>query len=394
MKLTDKVTFVGVLNPALRVFDIIMRTEYGTSYNAYLVKGSEKTALIDASHESFKDNFIANVEAEVAIEDIDYLIVNHTEPDHSGAIRYLLEKKPDLEIYGTHATLNNLKAITGLDFTGHKVADGETLSLGDATLTFMVAPNIHWPDTMMTWYEEEGILFSCDFLGAHYAEPTMRMETMVYPKHYLPEFHYYYAGIMGPFKPFVLKALDRVESLPIAYVAPSHGPILNAEEAKNAMALYREWSTPVEKEKKSVAIYYVSAYGYTQQMAEYLAEKLEAKGLDVAAFDIIKEDEATLAGHLEADALLFGSPTINRAALKPVWDVISSIDAVTAANKPYATFGCYGWSGEAVGQLNDRLNGIKMKQAGESVRSRFMPTDDTYAELDALADQVAQALQN
>lgn len=393
MKLSNKVTFVGVLNPALRVFDIIMRTEYGTSYNAYLVKGSEKTALIDASHESFKEVFFDNVEAVSAIEDIDYLIVNHTEPDHSGAIRFLLEKNPDIEIYGTHATLNNLKAITGMEFKENKVADGDTLSLGDATLTFLVSPNIHWPDTMMTWLEEDGILFSCDFLGAHYAEPTMRMEGMVYPKHYLPEFENYYAGIMGPFKPFVLKALDRIADLPIQYVAPSHGPVLNAEEAKEAMHRYREWSTPVEKDRKTVAIYYVSAYGYTKDMATYLAEKLESKGFNVVNFDIIKEEEGTIAAHLGADALLFGSPTINRAALKPVQDVISSIDAVGAVGKPYATFGCYGWSGEAVGQLNNRLNDIKMKQVGESVRSRFMPTNETYAELDALADAIAQALE-
>lgn len=393
MRVTDHVSFVGVLNPGLRVFDIIMRTEYGTSYNAYVVKGKDKTALIDASHEKFRDTFLANVENEVAIEDIDYLIVNHTEPDHSGAIRYLLEKNPDLEIYGTHATLNNLKAITGMEFRSHKVADGDSLSLGDLTLTFLVSPNIHWPDTMMTWCEEEGILFSCDFLGAHYAEPTMFMETMVYPDHYLPEFENYYTAIMSPFKSFVLKALDKIKDLPIRYVAPSHGPLLNAEEAKNAMALYKTWSTPVEKDKKSVAIYYVSAYGYTRDMAQYLAEKLEAKALDVVSFDIIKEDEATLAAHLDADALVFGSPTINRAALKPVWDVISSMDAVGAAGKPYATFGCYGWSGEAVEQLNHRLDDLKMKKAGESVRSRFMPTEDTHAELDALAAAIADSLQ-
>ena len=245
---------------------------------------------------------------------------------------------------------------------------------------------------MMTYLAEDKILFSCDFLGAHFAEPTMYVHKAYKKELYEKEFKVYYDAIMGPFAKFVIRALDRIKDLDIALVCPSHGPMIMGGDIQVAMDTYRKWATPEEKTDKTVAIYYVSAYGYTRQMCQYLAEKLEAKGLVVSAFDVIKTDAADIAAHLEDDCLVFGSPTLNRAALKPVLDVISSIDAVGAAGRPYATLGCFGWSGEACAQLNDRCNSIKMKQVGESVRSQFTPTDEVWAALDTLADQIAETV--
>lgn len=392
MKIADNVYYVGVSNPTLRVFDIIMCTEYGTTYNSYLVKGAEKTALIDGAHKGFEARFQENVEAITDLSKIDYMIVNHTEPDHSGAIRLVIEKNPDITVYGTAACLKNLDNIVRLPFNRVAVKDGDTLELGGKTLTFCVSPNIHWPDTMMTYLNEDKILFSCDFLGAHYAEPTMYVHKAYKRDLYEKEFKVYYDAIMGPFAKFVIRALDRIKDLDIALVCPSHGPMIMGGDIQIAMDTYRKWATPEEKTEKTVAIYYVSAYGYTRQMCQYLAEKLEAKGLVVSAFDVIKTDAADIAAHLEDDCLVFGSPTLNRAALKPVLDVISSIDAVGAAGRPYATLGCFGWSGEACAQLNDRCNSIKMKQVGESVRSQFTPTDEVWAQLDTLADQIAETV--
>lgn len=392
MKIADNVYYVGVSNPTLRVFDIIMCTEYGTTYNSYLVKGADKTALIDGAHKGFEANFQENVEAITDFANIDYMVVNHTEPDHSGAIRLVIEKNPDIVVYGTAACLKNLDNIVRLPFNRVAVKDGDTLELGGKTLTFCVSPNIHWPDTMMTYLNEDKILFSCDFLGAHYAEPTMYVHKAYKRDLYEKEFKVYYDAIMGPFAKFVIRALDRIKDLDIALVCPSHGPMIMGGDIQIAMDTYRKWATPEEKTDKTVAIYYVSAYGYTRQMCQYLAEKLEAKGLVVSAFDVIKTDAADIAAHLEDDCLVFGSPTLNRAALKPVLDVISSIDAVGAAGRPYATLGCFGWSGEACAQLNDRCNSIKMKQVGESVRSQFTPTDEVWAALDTLADQIAETV--
>ena len=392
MKIADNVYYVGVSNPTLRVFDIIMCTEYGTTYNSYLVKGADKTALIDGAHKGFEANFQENVEAITDFANIDYMVVNHTEPDHSGAIRLVIEKNPDIVVYGTAACLKNLDNIVRLPFNHVAVKDGDTLELGGKTLTFCVSPNIHWPDTMMTYLAEDKILFSCDFLGAHFAEPTMYVHKAYKKELYEKEFKVYYDAIMGPFAKFVIRALDRIKDLDIALVCPSHGPMIMGGDIQVAMDTYRKWATPEEKTDKTVAIYYVSAYGYTRQMCQYLAEKLEAKGLVVSAFDVIKTDAADIAAHLEDDCLVFGSPTLNRAALKPVLDVISSIDAVGAAGRPYATLGCFGWSGEACAQLNDRCNSIKMKQVGESVRSQFTPTDEVWAQLDTLADQIAETV--
>ena len=392
MKIADNVYYVGVSNPTLRVFDIIMCTEYGKTYNSYLVKGADKTALIDGAHKGFEANFQENVEAITDFANIDYMVVNHTEPDHSGAIRLVIEKNPDIVVYGTAACLKNLDNIVRLPFNRVAVKDGDTLELGGKTLTFSVSPNIHWPDTMMTYLAEDKILFSCDFLGAHFAEPTMYVHKAYKKELYEKEFKVYYDAIMGPFAKFVIRALDRIKDLDIALVCPSHGPMIMGGDIQVAMDTYRKWATPEEKTDKTVAIYYVSAYGYTRQMCQYLAEKLEAKGLVVSAFDVIKTDAADIAAHLEDDCLVFGSPTLNRAALKPVLDVISSIDAVGAAGRPYATLGCFGWSGEACAQLNDRCNSIKMKQVGESVRSQFTPTDEVWAALDMLADQIAETV--
>lgn len=392
MKIADNVYYVGVSNPTLRVFDIIMCTEYGTTYNSYLVKGADKTALIDGAHKGFEANFQENVEAITDFANIDYMVVNHTEPDHSGAIRLVIEKNPDIVVYGTAACLKNLDNIVRLPFNRVAVKNGDTLELGGKTLTFCVSPNIHWPDTMMTYLAEDKILFSCDFLGAHFAEPTMYVHKAYKKELYEKEFKVYYDAIMGPFAKFVIRALDRIKDLDIALVCPSHGPMIMGGDIQVAMDTYRKWATPEEKTDKTVAIYYVSAYGYTRQMCQYLAEKLEAKGLVVSAFDVIKTDAADIAAHLEDDCLVFGSPTLNRAALKPVLDVISSIDAVGAAGRPYATLGCFGWSGEACAQLNDRCNSIKMKQVGESVRSQFTPTDEVWAQLDTLADQIAETV--
>lgn len=392
MKIADNVYYVGVSNPTLRVFDIIMCTEYGTTYNSYLVKGADKTALIDGAHKGFEANFQENVEAITDFANIDYMVVNHTEPDHSGAIRLVIEKNPDIVVYGTAACLKNLDNIVRLPFNRVAVKDGDTLELGGKTLTFCVSPNIHWPDTMMTYLAEDKILFSCDFLGAHFAEPTMYVHKAYKKELYEKEFKVYYDAIMGPFAKFVIRALDRIKDLDIALVCPSHGPMIMGGDIQVAMDTYRKWATPEEKTDKTVAIYYVSAYGYTRQMCQYLAEKLEAKGLVVSAFDVIKTDAADIAAHLEDDCLVFGSPTLNRAALKPVLDVISSIDAVGAAGRPYATLGCFGWSGEACAQLNDRCNSIKMKQVGESVRSQFTPTDEVWAALDTLANQIAETV--
>ena len=392
-KLKDNLYSVGVQNPTLRVFDIIMATKFGTTYGSYLILGDEKKALIDGSHSGFEHIWFDHIEGITPLDSIDYLVINHTEPDHSYAVAAFLDKNPNVTVIGSVAAINNLKAITNRDFNSQVVKGEDTLDLGGRRLVFKTTPNVHWPDTMITYCPELKALFPCDFLGSHFCEPTERLETCVKKELYDIEFENYYRSIMSPFPAAVRNALAYVETLDVDVVCPSHGPTYGTAYLKEAMEKYRQWSAePAADAKKSVAIFYVSAYGFTRGMCQYVAGKLEEKGLDVFIADIIKNDEASLLPHLSADALVFGSPTINRAALKPVWDIISSIDAVNAKGKPFATIGDYGWTGEACGQLNDRLTGLKMKQAGESVKCRFAPTDETWQELDRLVDDIVAAL--
>ena len=172
VKITEGIYSVGIMNPNMRVFDIVMKTDSGTSYNSYLVRGSEKTALIETCHESFFEEYLENIKEVCKFEEIDYIVMNHNEPDHSGSLAKLLELMPNAQLIASIAGANYLKNITNrCDLDIHKVKDGEVLDLGGLSLTFLSAPNLHWPDSMFTWVKEANTLFTCDFLGCHYCEP-------------------------------------------------------------------------------------------------------------------------------------------------------------------------------------------------------------------------------
>lgn len=393
IKLTDHVYSVGVLNPGLRVFDIIMESKYGTSYNAFLITG-EKNVLIDTVHASFFDEYLQNIQQVVDLSSIDALIVNHTEPDHSGSIEKLLEQKPDLKIYCTGSAKKNLANIVNHGLNCTVVKDGDTCDLGGGKeLKFIVSPLLHWPDTMFTWMPAEKVLFTCDFLGCHYCEPTMRDATIHYPDKYWEEFRYYYGGIFGPFKSSVLKGLDKIKDLPLELVCTSHGPCLK-KNIRRCEELYRVWSTPQTACKKAVAVLYASAYGYTAALAKAACEKLSQNdSLNVKMMDIVSapfEEVVSLIN--SADAVLVGSCTINRDAPKIVWDMLASVDAINTHGKPAGAFGSYGWSGEAVPMLKDRLEHLKFKFIGDGFRVIFKPTENDLNAMKSYAAEVAGSI--
>ncbi len=361
---------VGVINPTLRVFDIIMRTEFGTTYNAYLIK-DEKNVLLETVHHNFTNAFFRNIQSIVPLESIDYVILNHTEPDHSGSLAVLLEKYPNIEVIGSAAAIKNLKSIMNIDFKSRAVKTGDTLNIGKRVLVFYSAPNLHWPDSIFTWSEYDKIAFTCDFLGAHYCEESRNETELLEPACYARAFESYYEAIFSPFKKFVLAGLDILEKLPVEFVCPSHGPVL--KDWKVAATKYRNWSTSPISEKKTAYIVYVSAYGYTRELAKAGAEALSSVGIDTKLVDLVY-DTANVAEIMQADLILFGSPTINRDALKPIWDCISSLDAINLGGKRAAAFGSYGWSGEAVPMLTKRLEGLKLKVA-DGFTVNFRPTE-------------------
>ena len=218
---------VGILNPAMRIFDVIMRTEYGTTYNSYVVKGSEKTALIEVSHAEFFDSYLSNIKEVCDPAEIDYIVLNHCEPDHSGALADLMKYCPNAKIVVSKAGsiyLKNITNRTDLDVISPK--DGESIDLGGKTLKFISAPLLHWPDSMFTYVEEEKTIFTCDFFGAHYCEPYTFDKNIVYEKAYEEAMHYYYVAIFGPFKAAVQKGLEKALALDFDTACVSHGPVL------------------------------------------------------------------------------------------------------------------------------------------------------------------------
>ncbi|MEG1886499.1 MAG: FprA family A-type flavoprotein [Oscillospiraceae bacterium] len=380
---------VGVLNPNLRIFDIIMYAEYGTSYNAYLIN-DEKSVLIETVHEDFFEEYKNNVEQIIDISKIDYLIVNHTEPDHSGSIIKLLELNPDITVFGTAAAGKNLSQIANRDLNFKVVRAGERLELGKHTLEFCPAPFLHWPDSMFTLDKQTEIAYTCDFLGTHFCEPNMLDKFIKDDDKYSEAFKYYFDCIFGPFKPYVLEGLEKLSSLNPRMVCPSHGPILQ-ERLSAAMAAYKDFATPKEQ-GKSFAIIYASAYGYTKALAESAADAVKSLGIEVELLDIVKCGVPEAADALaNADGFLIGANTINRNAPKPIWDVLSHIDAVNTS-KPVGAFGSYGWSGEAVPLLKAKLLGLRFKFVDDGFKNLFRPTDDDLKAVAEYALAVAGSL--
>ncbi len=378
LALQPNLTWVGVQDPNLRTFDIIMRTEYGTTYNAYLLRGEEKTVLFETAKAKFADAFFEKLASVADPASIDYLVVSHTEPDHAGSVERLLDMNPNLTVVGTVAALNFLKQIVNRDFNSKVAKDNDTLPIGGATLKFLALPNLHWPDTMFTYIEERGLLVTCDAFGAHFAtEGVLRSAVRDGTEAYLAAMRYYFDMILGPFKrPFVVNAIERVRGLDVRMVLTGHGPVLD-NGLSEVLPLYEKWCEAPEKTKKRVVIPYVSAYGYTRALAGAVAAGVRAAGdIDANLYDMETADASAVLSDLEhADGLLLGSPTILGDALAPILCLTTRICCPIHGGMRASAFGSYGWSGEAVPNLLERLRQLKMKVADEGFRARFKPTD-------------------
>ena len=379
LKLMDNLYWNGVLDPELRVFDIIMNTEFGTTYNSYFLRGTEKTAVFETAKAKFWDDYKAAVQELVGPGELDYIIVDHTEPDHAGSVKNLLELYPRAVVVGTSTAIDFLKEIINCDFNSMAVGDGDTLDLGRKTLNFMVLPQLHWPDTMYTYLEEDRVLFTCDSFGSHYSHEGILRSKVTDTEGYLRATKYYFDNIIGPFAvPFMADALDRIKDLDIRMICTGHGPVLDSH-LDEIFELYHQWcARPVERERKLVVMPYVSAYGYTAQLAERIAAGVADAGpIDVHTYDMVTTEAGPVVAEMAAaDGLLFGSPTILGEALKPIWDLTLSLFPPVHGGKHASAFGSYGWSGEAVPHLLERLRQLHCKVEDEGFRIRLQPSDN------------------
>jgi len=378
LELKPGVYWNGILDSQLRVFDIVMETKYGTTYNSYLIKGSEKTALVESAKFKFWDVYKEHVTALTPISDIDYLIVNHTEPDHAGSIQALLEINPNIVIVGTSTAIAFLKHIVNQEFYSIPVKENDTLSLGNKTLRFMVLPNLHWPDTMYSYLEEDQMLFTCDSFGSHYSFEGILRSAVTDEDAYLYATKYYFDNILGPFRdPYMKNALKRIEGLTLSMICPGHGPVLDSH-IEELIELYHGWCETAKNDRKTVIMPYVSAYGYTKELAETITKGLKDSGdIDVRSYDMVTSDMAAVQAEMaSADAFLFGTPTILGEALKPIWDLTTSMFSPIYKGRLASAFGSYGWSGEAVPHIMERLKQIKLKVVDEGFRVRFKPSEN------------------
>jgi len=384
-KIADGVYFVGAIDYNLRVFDIVMDTEFGSTYNSYLIVGSEKTALIDTAKEPFKKEFFERINEIVDIKNIDYLIINHAEPDHSGCVEYVLEQNPDIEIFGSIPAYMNLKEIVNDDsFKFHKVKEGEVLSLGNKTLEFTLQPNLHWPDTMFTYLKEDNILFTCDFFGAHYAFDGVMSSNLKSVKDYDRSLKEYFDAIMSPFMSSVRRGIAKAKSYNPNLIATSHGAVLEKEYVQKAIAFYESWSEEIKNEIPLVVIPFASAYNYTRTMAYIIKEAIEKEfdnNIEVELIDLIKADINKVVKRIkQSNAFLIGSATIVRDTVETVWEILAKLNYEVLKGKLASAFGSFGWSGEAVDNIIQRLEQLKMKPL-PGLKIKFRPSESQEQEI-------------
>lgn len=371
------IKWIGVLDPDLVTFDIVMETKYGTTYNSYFIN-ADKKAIVETVKASFWDTYKHKIQQVTNPSEIDYIILNHTEPDHSGSLTYLLEIAPNATVVGSGQALNYLQDITGKSFKSIKVKDGDTLSLGNKTLRFIGAPNLHWPDSIYTYLEEDKVLFTCDSFGAHFCHEAMFDDLA---GNYEEAFKYYFDVILKPFSKFMVKAIEKIRPLEISVICPGHGPILRSNwqhfvDLSDTIA--KDYLCTTAQKDNKVLVTYISAYGFTKEMAQKIYEGIASvEGMEPELVDI----ENILLGDLEeklvaTNAVIIGSPTINQNTLLPIYKFFAIVNPIRDRGKLAAAFGSYGWSGEAVGIIEANLKSLKFKVIQEGLAAKFFPHDD------------------
>jgi len=378
-----KVYWVGAIDWDRRIFDELIPLPDGTSYNAYLIIGSEKVALIDTVDPTKVDDLLNNLKAS-GIKMIDYIIANHAEQDHSGTI-------PDvLKIYPNAKVVTNQKCKTFLmdlllipDDKFLVVGDGDTLSLGDKTLKFILTPWVHWPETMVTYLVEDGILFTCDFFGSHLATSSLFAGE---GERILEDAKRYYAEIMMPFRATIKKNMEKVAALKPSMIAPSHGPIY--KNPTFIMDAYNEWIS--DRVKNEVVIPYVSMHGSTEKMVSYFTDLLMERGITVKPFNLPKSDIGELAMALvDAATIIIATPMVLAGAHPAAVYAAFLANALRPKVKFVSMIGSFGWGGMFVEQIKGLIKNLNAELI-EPVIVKGYPKEDDFKALERLADEIVE----
>ncbi len=373
---------VGAIDWDRRLFDALIPTPDGTSYNAYLVRGSEKTALIDTVDPAMDLVLINNLD-QLKVEQLDYIICNHAEQDHAGSIPVILELYPEARVVCTPKCKGMLMDLLHLDESVFiTVNDKDTLSLGNRTFEFIHAPWVHWPETMVSYLREDNILFSCDFFGSHMAQSALYVqdEGQIYEAA-----KRYFGEIMMPFRTTIQKNLERLKDYKIDIIAPSHGPVYAKPEF--ILDAYKSW---VYAEPKNVVLLpYVSMHGSTGEMVNYLVEALIERGVNVKQFDLTVADPGKIAIALvDAATLVLGTCTVLGGAHPLAANAAFLVNALRPNLKFASIIGSFGWGGRTIEQLSGMLSNLKLEII-EPVYIKGSPKEEDFESLDKLADAIA-----
>lgn len=373
-KMTDKVTWVGKIDWELRSFHgDEYSTDRGSSYNSYLVR-DEKTVLIDTIWQLFAEEFIENLKKEIDLNEIDYIIAQHGEIDHSGALPLLMKEIPNTPIYCTANGIKILKGHYHQDWNFVEVKTGDTLNIGESTFTFVEARMLHWPDSMMTYMSGENILFSNDAFGQHYASDLMYNDLVDQAELY-QEAIKYYANILTPFSSLVTNKIKEVLSfeLPLSMIATSHGVIWRDNPAQ-IIEKYMEWAAAYQEDQ--ITIVYDTMWDCTRKMAEAIAEGIKTvhKDTPVKLFNAAHTDKNDIITELfKSKAILFGSSTVNKSIMHATAGILEMIKGIGFKNKKAAAFGSYGWSGESVPVLEAKLKDAKIEVIQDGIKVLWNP---------------------
>lgn len=376
------IQWVGAIDWDRRLFDSLIPLPDGTSYNSYLVKGSKKIALIDGVDNSMVDTLLKNLES-LGVKKLDYIVSQHAEQDHSGAILRLAKVYPEAQILASARCMDLLVAFSLVPSERvREVKDGEKISLGDKTLEFIHAPWVHWPDTILTYIPESRVLFTCDFLGSHLATSDLYAddEARVYKSA-----KRYYAEIMMPFRVQIQKHLARVRQINPEVIAPSHGPLYR--NPKFIFDAYADWSS--DNVKNQVVLPFVSMHGATEVMVDYFIDALISRGVYVQPFDLTKSDIGKIAESLvDAATVVIGSPTILAGAHPAVVYAAFLANALRPKIKFASIIGSYGWGGKMPEQLSQIISNLKVDVL-QPVIAKGYPKEEDLKALDRLADDIA-----
>ncbi len=380
-EIKNNIFYCGLNDCDRRIFDELIPLEHGTSYNSYLVKGSEKTAIIDTMYPPKTNEYLKRLN-ENQIGKVDYIIANHGEQDHSGSIPALLEKFPNAIVLTNPKCAENIKNMLHVPAEKiREIADGEEVSLGDKTLKFIFAPGVHWPDTMFTYIKEDNVICTCDFLGAHY---TFSDVFAVESKELEKSAKRYYAEIMMPFRTMCQRYTKMIKEMNVDMILPSHGPVY--KNPAFILDLYEDWTS--DKPKNLVVLPYVSMYNSTKEMIDRLSEKLNEEGIETFKFDIVDDDLGDLAMALVDAATIVMGTSMVLAGPHPMAVNVAYLAAILRPKAKFASIiGSYGWGGKLFDVIVNTLAPLRLDLI-DPIQIKGKPTEDDFKKVDEMAKTI------